>query len=107
MASAGIGSNQHLSGEFFKMLAGVNLVHVPYRGAGPALIDLIAGQVQTMIDAIPSSIEYIKAGKLRALATTGAVRSEFLPQLPAVGEFVSGYEAGGFGGLSAPKNTPP
>jgi tripartite-type tricarboxylate transporter receptor subunit TctC len=107
MASAGIGSNQHLSGEFFKMLAGVNLVHVPYRGGGPALIDLIGGQVQMMIDPIPSSIEYIRAGKLRALATTGAERSELLPDLPTISESVPGYEASGFTGISAPKNTSP
>jgi tripartite-type tricarboxylate transporter receptor subunit TctC len=107
MASAGIGSNQHLSGEFFKMLAGVNLVHVPYRGGGPALIDLVGGQVQMMIDPIPSSIEYIKTGKLRALATTGAERSALLPHLPTLTDFVPGYEASGFTGISAPRNTPP
>jgi tripartite-type tricarboxylate transporter receptor subunit TctC len=107
MASAGIGSNQHMSGEYFKMLAGVDLVHVPYRGASQALTDLMGGQVKMMIDPIPSSIEHIKAGRLRALATTGTERSKLLPDLPTVCEFIPGYEASGFTGLSAPKNTPP
>ena len=107
MASGGVGSYQHLSGELFKMMAGVDVVHVPYRGAGPALIDLIAGQVQMTIDPIPSSIEYIRAGQLRALAVTSAEPSELLPGVPTVSEFVPGYETFGFNGLSAYKNTPP
>src|SRR5258707_6294924 len=106
MASAGIGSNAHLSGELFKMMTGVDLVHVPYRGAGLALTDLIGGQVQMMIDPIASSIEYIKQGQLRALAVTSAKRLDTLPDVPAVGEFVPGYEATGFIGITAPKNTP-
>ena len=105
MASAGSGSAPHMFGELFKMMAGVNLVHVPYRGGGPALIDLIAGQVQVYFGAIASSIEYIKAGKLRALAVTTATRSEALPDIPTVGEFVPGYEASGWYGVGAPRNT--
>ena len=108
MASAGIGTNQHMSGELFKMLAGVDLVHVPYnRGVGTALTDLLGGQVQMMIDSIPSSIEYIKAGKLRALGVTSATRLDILPGVPAVAEFVPGYEANGLAGLMAPKHTRP
>jgi tripartite-type tricarboxylate transporter receptor subunit TctC len=107
MASAGVGTNQHMSGELFKMLAGVDLVHVPYnRGAGAALIDLLGGQVHMMIDSIPSSVEYIKAGKLRALGVTSATRLDILPDIPAVTESVPGYEANGLAGLLAPKNTP-
>jgi tripartite-type tricarboxylate transporter receptor subunit TctC len=106
MASAGVGSNQHLSGELFKMMAGVDLVHVPYRGAGPALIDLVAGQVQMMIDPVPSSIEHVKAGRLRALGVSSAARLDMLPDVPAVAEFVPGYEAIGLGGIMAPRNTP-
>src|SRR5262249_58888482 len=97
----------HMSGELFKMMAGVNMLHVPYRGAGPALIDLLAGQGQVMFDNLPSSIEHIRAGKLRALAVTTAARSEALPDVPAVGEFVPGYEASAFFGFNAPKATPP
>jgi tripartite-type tricarboxylate transporter receptor subunit TctC len=106
MGSAGNGSTPHVSGELFKMMAGVNLVHVHYRGAGPALVDLLAGQVQVMFNSLPASIEYIKAGTLRALAVTTATRSEALPDLPTVGEFVPGYEASGWYGIGAPKNTP-
>jgi tripartite-type tricarboxylate transporter receptor subunit TctC len=106
MASAGIGSNQHMSGELFKLLAGVDLVHVPYRGAGPALVDLIGGQVQMMIDSVPSSIEYIRAGQLRPLGVSSSVRLDILPGIPALAEFVPGYEAAGLTGLYAPKNTP-
>src|SRR5260221_10931007 len=87
-------------------MTGVDLVHVPYRGAGSALTDLISGQVQMMIDPIPSSIEYIRAGTLRALAVTSKTRSGALPDVPTVGEFVPGYEASGFVGVSEPKNTP-
>ncbi len=106
MASAGIGSNSHLSGELFKMMTGVDVVHVPYRGAGVALTDLIGGQVQMMFDPIPSSIEYIRQGQLRPLAVTSGKRLDTLPDVPAVSEFVPGYEATGFIGISAPKNTP-
>jgi len=106
MASAGVGSSPHVSGELFKMMAGVNLIHVPYRGAGPALIDLLGGQVQVMFATMPSSIEYIRAGKLRALAVTTATRSEALPDLPPVGDFVSRYDASDSYGIGVPKNTP-
>jgi tripartite-type tricarboxylate transporter receptor subunit TctC len=107
MASGGIGALSHVSGELFKMMAGINLVHVPYRGGGPALTDLLGGRVQVLFDPIPVSIEYIRAGKLRALGVTTATRSEALPDIPAVGEFVPGYEASGWFGIGAPKNTPP
>ncbi len=107
MASAGIGTIQHITGELFSMMTGVEMLHVPYRGAPQALTDLIAGQVQMMIDVMPSSIEHIKAGKLRALAVTTATRSPTLPDIPTLGDFVSGYEASGWTGLGAPKLTPP
>jgi tripartite-type tricarboxylate transporter receptor subunit TctC len=107
MASAGIGSSQHIYGELFKMMAGVDMVHVPYRGGGPALIDPLAGQVPVMFDTIATSMEQIKAGKLRALAVTSATRSEVLPDIPTIGEFVPGYEATGWQGIGAPRNTPP
>jgi len=106
MASSGNGTSQHLSGELFKMMAGVNLVHVPYRGAPQALTDLLSGQVQVSFDPLPAAIEFIKSGKLRALAVTTATRSEALPDIPTIGEFVSGYEASGWNGVGAPKNTP-
>jgi len=106
MASSAIGSPGHVAGELFKMMAEVNLVHVPYRGSGPALVDLLAGQVQVSFPSMPSSIEYVRAGKLRALAVTTATRSEALPDLPTVGESVPGYEASGWFGIGAPKNTP-
>ena len=106
MASGGNGTTLHVSGELFKMMTGVNMVHVPYRGAGPVLIDLLGGQVQVTFDTMPSSIEYIRAGKLRALAVTTAIRSEALPDVPTVGEFVPGYEASTWYGVGAPKNTP-
>jgi tripartite-type tricarboxylate transporter receptor subunit TctC len=106
MASAGSGSTSHVSGELFKMMTGVNLVHVPYRGAGPVLVDLLSGQVQVMFPTTPPAIEYIKAGKLRALAVTTALRSEALPDIPTVGEFVPGYEASGWSGIGSPKSTP-
>jgi tripartite-type tricarboxylate transporter receptor subunit TctC len=105
-ASTGIGTPQHVAGELFKVMAGVNLVHVPYRGAAPALTDLIAGQVQVMFDVATSSIGQIKAGKVRALAVTGAARSEALPDLPTLSDFVPGYEASNFRGVGAPRNTP-
>ena len=93
MASGGIGSPGHVSGELFKMMTGVNMAHVPYRGGAPALTDLLAGQVQVYFSPTPAAIEYIRAGKLRALAVTTASRSEALPKIPTVGEFVPGYEA--------------
>jgi tripartite-type tricarboxylate transporter receptor subunit TctC len=106
LATGGIGVPSHLSGELFKMMAGIDMVHVPYKGAAAALTDLLGGRVQVMFDPLPSSIEYIKAGRLRALAVTTAMRSEALPDIPAVGEFVPGYEASTWFGLGAPKNTP-
>jgi tripartite-type tricarboxylate transporter receptor subunit TctC len=105
-ASGGIGGPSHLAGELFKAMAGVNLVHVPYRGGGPAVNDLLGGQVQVYFASTPASIEYIKAGTLRALAVASATRSEMLPDIPTVGEFVPGYEAPTWYGLGAPKNTP-
>jgi tripartite-type tricarboxylate transporter receptor subunit TctC len=107
MASSGNGAIDHVSGELFKMMAGVNMIHVPYRGAAPALTDLMGAQVQVMFPTMPASIQYVRAGKLRALAVTTATRSEALPDVPAVGEFVPGYEASGWYGVGAPKNTPP
>jgi tripartite-type tricarboxylate transporter receptor subunit TctC len=106
MASAGIGNSTHVAGELFKMMTGVNLLHVPYRGSTPALTDLLGGQVQVMFDLMSSSIEHIRAGKLRALAVTTATRSEALPDIPTVAEFVPGYEAIALGGIGAPKGTP-
>jgi tripartite-type tricarboxylate transporter receptor subunit TctC len=106
MASAGTGSGPHMSGELFKMMTGVNMVHVPYRGGGPALIDLLAGQVQVMFPGTTASIAYIRAGKLRPLAVTTATRSQVLPDLPTVGDFVPGYEASATFGLGAPGGTP-
>src|SRR5262249_48605108 len=104
--SGGNGSAQHVSGELFKMMAGVNMVHVPYRGAGPALTDLLGGQVQVMFPGMSSSVDYVRAGRLRALAVTSATRSEALPDVPTVGEFVPGYDATQWYGVGAPKNTP-
>jgi tripartite-type tricarboxylate transporter receptor subunit TctC len=106
MASAGNGSPQHIAGEQFKMMAGVNLTHVPYRGNAPALTDLIGGQVQIMFDTTPASIEHIRAGQIRPLAVTTAIRSEALPELPTVGDFVPGYEASSWYGVGAPRNSP-
>ena len=106
MASAGVGGITHITAELFKMMAGVDMVHVPYRGVAPALTDLLGGQVQVVFANPASSIEYIRAGKLRALAVTTATRSEALPDIPTVGEFVPGYEASSWFGLGAPKNTP-
>jgi tripartite-type tricarboxylate transporter receptor subunit TctC len=105
MASGGNGTSSHVSGELFKMMAGVNMVHVPYRGTASALADLISGQVQVIFDNVSTSIEYIRAGKLRALAVTTAVRSELLPDIPTVGEFVPGYEASAVNGIGTSKNT--
>jgi tripartite-type tricarboxylate transporter receptor subunit TctC len=104
--SSGRGTTQHLAGELFKMRTGVEFVHVPYRGAAPALTDLISGQTQVGFEALPASIEYIKAGTLSALAVTTATRAEVLPDVPSVAEFVPGYEASGWNGICAPKGTP-
>jgi tripartite-type tricarboxylate transporter receptor subunit TctC len=106
MASVGIGSGTHIAGELFKMMTGVNLVHVPYRGGGSAVTDLLAGQVQVMFVTTVTSIEYIKTGRLRALAVTTATRSDALPDVPTVDEFVPGYEASAWFGVGAPKATP-
>jgi tripartite-type tricarboxylate transporter receptor subunit TctC len=106
MASAGIGSGTHVSGELFKIMAGVNLVHVPYRGASPAITDLLGGQVQVFFSTMPACIQHIRSGSLRALAVTTTKRSDALPDVPTVGEFLTGYEASGWSGIGAPKNTP-
>ena len=106
MASSGAGSTIHMSGELFKMMTGVEMTHVPYRGTRPVLTDMISGQVQVMFDNIPTSIEHIRAGKLRALAVTTATRSELLPDMPTIGDFVPGYEASTWYGICAPKGTP-
>jgi tripartite-type tricarboxylate transporter receptor subunit TctC len=106
MASPGSGTGPHMAGELFKIMAGVDMVHVPYRGSPPALTDLLAGQVQMMFSPLSSSIEYVKGGKLRALAVTTAARSEVLPDVPTVGEFVPGYQASGWFGIGAPSKTP-
>jgi tripartite-type tricarboxylate transporter receptor subunit TctC len=105
-ASGGIGTTSHVFGELFKFMTGINLVHVPYRGAAPAVSDLLAGQVQVFFDPMPNPIEYIRAGKVRPLAITSATRSEALPDVPTISEFVPGYEANFWYGLGAPKNTP-
>lgn len=107
MASGGIGTTAHVAGELFKMMTGVDMRHVPYRGSAPALIDLLGGQVQVMFDLLSTSIEYIRAGKLRALAVTTATRSAGLPDIPTISEFVPGYEASTWNGIAAPKDTPP
>ena len=106
MGSTGTGSGAHMAGELFKMMAGVDMVHVPYRGGGAGLTDLLGGQVQVMFVSTVSSIEHIKTGRLRALAVTATTRSEVLPGIPTVGEFVLGYEASAWFGVGAPKNTP-
>ena len=106
MASAGIGTPSHMSGELFKMMAGIEMVHVPYRGAGQALVDLLGGQVQVFFSSLPSSTAYVRTGDLRALGVTTATRSETLPDVSAIGDFLPGYEASGITGLGAPKNTP-
>jgi tripartite-type tricarboxylate transporter receptor subunit TctC len=106
MASAGVGTGNHVAGEMFKMLTGAQMTHVPYRGGGPALSDLVAGQVQVMFGSMPSMIGYVRAGTLRPLAVTTRMRSDVLPDAAAVGEFVQGYEATDFYGLGAPKDTP-
>jgi tripartite-type tricarboxylate transporter receptor subunit TctC len=106
VASAGIGGPQHVSGEMFKYLAGVDLVHVPYRGSTPALTDLLAGQVQVMFDVTPSSLPHIKAGKLRPLAVTTATRLDVLPEVPVMADYLPGYEASAWVGFGVPRNTP-
>ena len=106
MASGGIGAPSHVSGELFKMRAGVNLVHVPYRGGGPAVTDLLGGQVQVMFAPTPPSIEHIRSGKLRGLAVTTATSLDVLPDIPTVGEFVPGYEASNWYGVGIPKHPP-
>jgi tripartite-type tricarboxylate transporter receptor subunit TctC len=105
-ASSGNGTSVHLSGELFKLMTGVNLTHVPYRGSAPALTDMIGGQVQVMFDNMPSSIEHIRAGKLRALAVTTSVRSDALPDVPVLADTVPGYEASAWFGVGVPKGTP-
>jgi tripartite-type tricarboxylate transporter receptor subunit TctC len=105
-ASAGNGSVAHVTGELFKMMTGVNMLHVPYRGAPPALTDLISGQVHVMFDNMPSSIEHIRAGRLRPLAVTATTRLEALPDVPPLGDFVPGFETSAWAGIGAPKNTP-
>jgi tripartite-type tricarboxylate transporter receptor subunit TctC len=107
MASSGSGSTHHMSGELFKMMAGVDLTHVPYRGTAPALTDLLSGQMHVIFSPMPGVIEYIRSGKLRALAVTTSTRSEELPDIPTIGDFVPGYEASLFYGICAPKNTAP
>jgi tripartite-type tricarboxylate transporter receptor subunit TctC len=106
MGSGGTGVPSHLAGELFKMMTGVEMIHVPYRGLAPALTDLLGGQVQVLFGSLTSTIEYVRAGKLRALAVTTMARSEALPDLPTIGEFVPGYEASQWYGIAAPKNTP-
>jgi tripartite-type tricarboxylate transporter receptor subunit TctC len=106
MASAGTGGGTHLAGELFKMMAGVNLIHVPFRSNGPALTALLGGQVEVLFPSVASSVEYIRTGKLRGLAVTIAMRSEALPDLPTVSEFVPGYEISAWYGVGAPKGTP-
>jgi tripartite-type tricarboxylate transporter receptor subunit TctC len=105
-ASAGSGSPSHVSAELFKMMAGIDMVHVPYRGAAPALSELLAGRVQMLIDNMPTSLEHVRAGRVRGLGVTSAVRSDVLPTLPAIDEFVPGYEATSFFGIGAPRGTP-
>ena len=104
--SPGAGTSSHLAGELFKVMTGVDMIHVQYRGNGPALIDLLAGQVQVGFDTMPASIAYVRAGKLRALAVSTVTRSQTLPDLPTVSEFVPGYESSGYFGLGAPGKTP-
>jgi tripartite-type tricarboxylate transporter receptor subunit TctC len=107
MASPGNGSSPHVSGELFKMMAGIDMIHVPYRGGGQVMTDLIAGQVQVSFIGLTVAIEHIRSGKLRALAVTAATRSDVLPDIPTVSDFVPGYEASAFWGVGAPRNTPP
>jgi tripartite-type tricarboxylate transporter receptor subunit TctC len=104
--SAGVGSSLHMAGELFKLMAGVDLVHVPYRGSPPALADLLGGQLQLMFSPLPPSIEYVKSGRLRALAVTTLTRSLALPDVPVIADFVPGYEASAWYGIGAPSSTP-
>ena len=104
--SSGNGTTQHLAGELFKMMTGASFTHVPYRGAAPALTDLLGGQVQVLFEPLPASIQHIKSGAIRALAVTTATRAEALPDVPALSEFIPGYEASGWNGICAPRNTP-
>jgi tripartite-type tricarboxylate transporter receptor subunit TctC len=105
-ASSGVGSSLHVIGELFKMMAGIDMVHVPYRGGAPAMIDLLSGQVQVTFDTIPQAIDYVRDGKLRALAVTTATRSEMLPDVPVLSDFIPDFQAGSWWGLAMPKNTP-
>ena len=107
MASSGNGSTIHMSGELFKMMTGINMVHIPYRGGAPALTDMLGGQVQVMFDNVPTSLEHIRSGALRPLAVTTATRLELLPDIPTVAEFVPGYESSAWYGIGVPRNTPP
>jgi tripartite-type tricarboxylate transporter receptor subunit TctC len=107
LASYGTGSVSHLAGELFKMTVGVNMIHVPYRGSAPMLNDLLGGQVHVAFDALPASIEHVRAGRLRALAVTSTTRSPALPDIPTLGDFVAGYDAGAMNGIGVPRNTPP
>jgi tripartite-type tricarboxylate transporter receptor subunit TctC len=107
MASGGIGTSPHVAGELFQMMTGVNMTHVPYRGDAPAVTDLIGGQMQVMFGVMPTSIEQLKAGKLRPLAVTTDTRSPLLPDVPILGDFLPGYEASTWNGIGVPKNTPP
>jgi tripartite-type tricarboxylate transporter receptor subunit TctC len=106
-ASAGHGGTLHIVAELFKMATDINMVHVPYRGSAPALTDMLGGQVQVMFDNLPSSIEYVRTGQLRALAVTTMTRSPILPAIPSLSDFVPGFEASGWQGIGAPRNTPP
>jgi tripartite-type tricarboxylate transporter receptor subunit TctC len=106
MASAGNGTVQHVAGELFKVMTGVAMQHVPYRGQAPALVDLLGGQAQVMFDTVPASMQYLRSGKLRPLAVTTATRSEALPELPTVADFVPGYESSALYGIAAPRTTP-
>jgi tripartite-type tricarboxylate transporter receptor subunit TctC len=106
MASPGIGTPQHVAGELFNMMTGVSMTHVPYRGLAPALTDLLGGQVQVLFGSAPGTVEYVKTGKLKALAVTSATRWDGLPELPAMSEFLPGFEASSWYGVAAPRNAP-
>jgi tripartite-type tricarboxylate transporter receptor subunit TctC len=107
MASSGVGTSVHVAGELFNMMAGIKMTHIPYRGAGPAITDILGGQVQVMFAAMPSAFEHVKAGRLRALAVSTATRLPTLPDVPTIGEFLAGYEASSWYGIGAPRTTPP
>jgi tripartite-type tricarboxylate transporter receptor subunit TctC len=107
MASSGVGTSVHVAGELFNMMAGLKMTHIPYRGAGPAITDILGGQVQVMFAAMPSAFEHVKAGRLRALAVTTAARLATLPDVPTVGEYLAGYEASSWYGIGAPRATSP